>query len=71
MNNDESGVVKYWNEEKRYGFVKPEKGGEDLFFHAQFIVPHGTILARNDKVVFERAKNKDGKWQARNVRAEQ
>lgn len=29
----ETGVVKWFNSEKGYGFITPEAGGKDLFAH--------------------------------------
>ena len=31
------GVVKYWNEQRGYGFVTPDDGGPDLFCHARAV----------------------------------
>jgi cold shock protein len=29
----ERGVVKFYNDTKNFGFITPESGGKDLFFH--------------------------------------
>lgn len=29
----ERGVVKWYNETKNFGFITPDHGGKDLFFH--------------------------------------
>lgn len=33
----ERGVVKWFNEEKGYGLIAPEQGGEDIFVHHTYI----------------------------------
>jgi len=29
----ETGVVKFYNETKNFGFITPDQGGKDIFFH--------------------------------------
>jgi cold shock protein len=49
------GVVKYFNDEKGYGFVEQE-GGPDVFFHFSVIhMPGHKTLERGDRVEFEAA----------------
>jgi CspA family cold shock protein len=49
-----TGVVKWFNNEKGYGFITPDEGGPDLFAHFSSIETDGfKSLAENQKVEFE------------------
>ncbi len=40
----ETGVVKWFNSEKGYGFITPEAGGKDLFAHFSEIQARASSL---------------------------
>ncbi len=47
------GTVKWFNDNKGFGFITPEDGGKDLFVHHSSIVAEGyKSLAEGDKVEF-------------------
>ena len=61
-------IVKYF-QEKGFGFIRPENGGKDVFFHVTRVregVPEDLIPGR--KVVFEVDYDRTGKMQATNLR---
>ena len=62
-----TGTVKWFNDEKGYGFIKPDGGGEDLFAHYSAIKGEGfKTLKENQKVSFEVTTGQKGK-QASNI----
>jgi CspA family cold shock protein len=62
-----TGTVKWFSDEKGYGFITPEDGGKDLFVHHSNIGGDGfKSLAEGAKVEFEPAEGAKGP-EARNV----
>jgi CspA family cold shock protein len=62
-----TGTVKWFNDEKGYGFIAPEDGGKDLFVHHSSIAGEGfKTLAEGAKVEFETAEGTKGP-EAKNV----
>lgn len=54
----QEGTVKFFNETKGFGFIKPDNGGPDIFVHISAL--QGTTLRENDKVTFEVQEGKKG-----------
>ncbi len=49
-----TGTVKWFNDQKGYGFIAPDEGGKDLFIHHSNIAGTGfKTLAEGAKVEFE------------------
>jgi CspA family cold shock protein len=56
-----TGTVKWFSDEKGYGFITPDEGGKDLFVHHSNILGDGfKSLAENAKVSFEPREGQKG-----------
>ncbi len=63
----QTGIVKWFNDTKGYGFITPDGGGEDLFAHFSEIKTSGfKSLKENQRVSFEVTTGPKGK-QAANI----
>ncbi|MBN1961766.1 MAG: cold-shock protein [Deltaproteobacteria bacterium] len=57
----QTGIVKWFNESKGFGFIKPDSGGNDLFVHFSAIKSDGfRTLAEGQKVKFEVVRGPKG-----------
>ncbi|MDD4879012.1 MAG: cold shock domain-containing protein [Candidatus Omnitrophica bacterium] len=67
MADELTGVVKWFSNQKGYGFITPDNGGKDVFVHHSAIIGEGyKTLAEGQKVKFEIANTEKGD-QASNV----
>lgn len=64
-----TGTVKFFNEEKGFGFIAPSTGEKDVFVHFSNVVGEGfKTLAEGQQVEFDLAEGRKGP-EAQNVRA--
>ena len=63
-----TGIVKWFNDDKGFGFITPDDGSKDCFVHYSAISGNGfRSLAEGDKVEFEVTQGQKGPA-AENVR---
>jgi CspA family cold shock protein len=66
-----TGTVKWFNNQKGFGFIQPETGSKDVFVHISAVERAGmSTLIEGQKVSFDIvADRKTGKSAAENLRA--
>jgi CspA family cold shock protein len=63
-----TGTVKFFNEDKGYGFIQPDNGGADSFVHISAVQAAGMqTLEREQRVTYEVEKGRNGKESAVNL----
>ena len=65
-----TGVVKFYNSDKGYGFVKPDDGGPDVFVHVSALEQAGiSSLPEGSRISFDAVMDqRKGKTNAQNVK---
>jgi CspA family cold shock protein len=65
------GTVKFYNDQKGFGFIQPDDGGKDVFVHATALERAGMRgLAEGQKVSFDAAEDRrSGKIAVNNIQA--
>ena len=70
MADRQTGTVKWFNDEKGFGFIIPQGGGDDLFVHFRAIQGNGfKSLKEGQRVTFIAVQGQKG-MQADEVQAE-
>jgi CspA family cold shock protein len=69
-NDMPTGTVKWYNDQKGYGFIQPDNGGKDVFVHATALEQAGIRgLAEGQKVSYDvEADRRSGKESAANLK---
>jgi cold shock protein len=64
------GTVKFFNEDKGYGFIQPEDGSGDAFVHISAVQSAGmNTLNRDQRVSYELEQDRRGKTSAVNLQS--
>jgi len=62
------GTVKFFNNDRGYGFITNEEGGKDAFVHISAVERSGmTSLTEGQKLSYELETGRDGKTSAVNL----
>ncbi len=63
-----TGIVKWFNPSKGFGFIQPDDGGKDVFVHKSAVESAGLhSLNEGQKVQYEVVPSRDGKFAAENL----
>ncbi len=54
----QQGTVKFYNDQKGFGFIIPDAGGDEIFFHVSNCSV-GYLPQQNDVVTYEQGQGRD------------
>ena len=58
----QTGIVKFFNQSKGFGFITPDEGGKDVFVHITAVERSGLgTLGEGTRISFETEPDKRGK----------
>ena len=64
-----TGTVKFFNEQKGYGFIQPDGGGQDAFVHITAVESAGRrSLRENQRISYDLQQDNRGKMSAVNLK---
>ena len=61
------GVIKFYNQSKAYGFIAPDDGSDDVFFHITGVKDQMVSPYTGDRVMFDIGTGRDSRPKAVNV----
>lgn len=63
-----TGTVKFFNNDKGYGFIAPENGSDDAFVHISAVERAGlSTLSQNQRLTYELETGRNGRVSAVNL----
>lgn len=66
-----TGIVKWFNSQKGYGFIQPDDGSKDVFVHISAVERSGIgYLSEGQKISYEVENGRNGKSSAVALKAE-
>ncbi len=65
-----TGIVKFFNPTKGFGFIRPDDGSKDVFVHVSAVERSGLgSITENQKLSYDLERGRDGKSSAVNLKA--
>lgn len=61
------GKILNWNDEKGFGFVEANGGGDRAFVHIKAFKPNSRRPIDGDIIIYQLTRQKDGRFKARNI----
>ncbi len=61
MADQQQGIIVNWNDDRGFGFIRPDEGGKELFFHISDVNNGGTRPRENLKVSYSASRDEKGR----------